>query len=143
MKSLLIAAALTFPTAALACGGAKTADTTEKADVELAAVSADATKCAKKAALVGDNCAYSTGMMAQRVHAEGKDVSLTATLAKQEKMLDSHVAAPFMVGDDLYVIANEVIDEVDASKDLALTGKTLEVDGVKYLLVTGYRPAST
>jgi hypothetical protein len=143
MKSLLIAAALTFPTAALACGGAKTADTTEKTEVQLAAVSADATKCAQKAALVGDNCAYSTGMMAQRVHADGKDMSLTAKLAKQDQMLDSHVAAPFTVGEGMYVIANEVIEQADSDKQLALTGKALEVDGIKYFLVTGFQPASS
>ncbi len=138
MKTLIFAVALTFPAAALACGGDKTAaDTTAKTEVQLAAVSADATKSAKKAALVGDNCAYSTGMMAQKVHTNGSDLTVTGNLATQTKMLDSHVAAPYLV-DDLYVIANEVVEQIDPSARVALTGKTMEIDGVKYFLVTSF-----
>jgi hypothetical protein len=135
---------LLFPAAALACPGKTDLAQADQAKVQLASTQVDATRCAKKASLVGENCSYSTGMMAQRVHAEGKDTSLTSVrLAKQDDMLSSHVAAPYQVG-DMYVIANEVVEQIsDPSASLALSGKVLEVDGVKYLLVTSFKQAST
>ena len=140
---MFIALILAAPSTALACGGEKTATaSTATPAVTNAIANADATNCAKNAALVGTNCAWSTGQMAQRVHTEGKDVSLTATLAKQDSPLKSKVAAPFKTG-DMYVIANEVIEQADVSSSLALSGKVLEVDGVKYLLVTSFAKAST
>ncbi len=144
LRTTILTLALSLPGVALACGGkSQMASADDEAKVELAAVSADATKCAKKAELVGTNCKYSTGMMAQRVHADGKDTTLTAALEKNEAELESHVAAPFKVS-DMYVIANEVVDTIeDPASNLALKGKVLEVDGVKYFLVTGFDKAST
>lgn len=138
---LILAAA---PGAALACPGAQMASTTaEASDTRLAATAAvDPTHCAKNAALVGSNCAWSTGAMAQRVQAEGKDTTVTAKLANQSKALESHVAAPFQVG-DMYVIANQVIETADPAATLAMSGKMLEVDGVKYFLVTNFQKTNT
>ena len=143
LRTTILSLALALPGVALACGGTKTADS-DAPKVELAAVDADATHCAKKAELMGSSCKYSTGQMAQRVHADGKDTTLTARLEKNDSPLESKVAAPFKVTGDLYVIANEVIEGVeDPAVDLALEGKVLEVDGVKYFLVTGFQKAST
>jgi len=140
MKSVLLTALL-FPAAALACpgkGDMAAADTKEEAVAE-----ADATKCAKKAEYVGSSCSYSTGMMAQRVHADGKDMTFTAQLERNGDKLDSQVAAPFKANGELYVIANEVVDQLDPSKEMAFEGKALEVDGVKYFLVTGYKASNS
>jgi len=140
MKPLLLAAALALPASAFACPGKGTTanDSTE------AAADADATRCAKKAELVGTACSYSTGMMAQRVQADGEEVSLTSKLEMADGTLPSKVAAPFMAKGGYHVIANEVIELVpDPTKAHAYTGKTLEVDGVKYLLVTGFEPPNS
>lgn len=80
--------------------------------------------------------------MAQRVQAEGKETAVTAKLQKQDKVLASQVAVPYMVG-DMYVIANSVIEQADPNATLAMTGKVLEVDGVKYFLVTNFQKSST
>lgn len=143
MKPLLLAAALALPITALACPGKEgvAADTSEDAD--RVPVDADATRCAKRAELVGTACSYSTGMMAQRVHADGEDVTVTAKLVKATEKLPSKVAAPFIANDEYHVIANEVLDGVDPSKTHALTGKALEVDGITYLLVTGFQPKAS
>ncbi|MEZ4235637.1 MAG: hypothetical protein R3F59_05645 [Myxococcota bacterium] len=138
---MLVALLMAAPTA-LACPGAEMASTSEAPHTELASAALDPTHCAKNAALVGSNCAWSTGQMAQRVESEGKDVQLTSRLAKQEEALASKVAAPFKAG-ELYVIANEVIEQADPSANLALQGKVLEVDGVKYLLVTSFQKSNT
>ena len=143
LRIAIVTFAIALPGAAFACSGHT--DMASTAEAKAAAVAeADATRCAKKASLVGENCSYSTGMMAQRVHAEGKETSLTSVrLEKQDKMLESHVAAPYQVA-DMYVIANEVVEQIpDPSASMALSGKVLEVDGVKYLLVTSYKKAST
>ena len=60
---------LAAPSIALACPG-KGDTTTASAHVD--AASPDAASCAKKAALVGSACSYSTGMMASRVLEQGK-----------------------------------------------------------------------
>jgi hypothetical protein len=44
---------------------------------------------------------------------------------------------------DMYVIANQVIEKADPAATLAMSGKMLEVDGVKYFLVTNFSKAST
>lgn len=145
LRTTILALALALPGVALACGGkSQTASADEAPRIELAAVDADATSCAKKAELVGSSCKYSTGMMAQRVHADGASTKLTASLEHNKAALDSNVAAPFKVNGDLYVIANEVIDGIDDPKaQLALEGKVLEVDGIKYFLVTGFQKATS
>ena len=145
LRTAVLTFAIALPGAAFACSGhTDMASTTADAKATPAVAQADATRCAKKASLVGENCSYSTGMMAQRVHAEGKDTSLTSVrLEKQDQMLESHVAAPYQVA-DMYVIANEVVEQIaDPSASMALSGKVLEVDGVKYLLVTSFKKAST
>jgi hypothetical protein len=131
--------ALSVPSVALACPGAEMASTSTQTTTVSAA---DPTHCAKNAALVGANCQWSTGAMAQKVHAEGKDTQLTATLAPQKKVLASQVAAPYLAG-DLYVIANTVIEQADTTRALSLTGKVLEVDGVKYFLVSSFAKTNT
>lgn len=137
----LLAALFLAPTAALACPGSE-ATAANKDESQLASVAVDPTHCAKNAALVGSNCAWSTGAMAQRVATEGKDTTITAKLTPQTKALASQVAVPFQVG-GFDVIANQVIEQADTNGPLAMTGKVLEVDGVKYFLVTAFAKANT
>ena len=128
--------ALAAPSAALACPGAEMATANTSTQV------VDPTHCAHNAALMGSSCAWSTGAMAQRVQSEGKDLNVTARLAPQQTALASAVAAPYKTG-DLFVIANSVIEQADVSASLALTGKVLEVDGIKYFLVTSFQKTNT
>ncbi|MEQ1570917.1 MAG: hypothetical protein ABMA64_35130 [Myxococcota bacterium] len=140
MFRMLTFAALALPSSALACPGAETASLASTATQTVTA--ADPTHCAKNASLVGTNCSWSTGAMAQRVQAEGRDTAITTRLAAQTAALDSKVAAPYRAG-DLYVIANTVIEAANPSDTLSMTGKVLEVDGVKYLLVTSFSKSNS
>ena len=142
MKPLLLVAALALPASALACPG-KEGSTANAADSAESPHHADATRCAKRAELVGTACSYSTGMMAQRVQADGEELTLTAKLEKASEVLPSKVAAPYTANGEYHVIANEVIEDLDPAKSVSLHGKALEVDGVKYFLVTGYEPAQS
>lgn len=140
---------LVAPSLSFACDGAKSAQAaTTTASVAEAAPSADATACAKKASLVGSNCSYTTGMMAQRVLTEGTPWSFTGTLAASENALGTHVAAPFTVGPDkVNVVANEIVETLTAqgleSGRMGLEGKRLEVGGVTYFVVTSYSVPSS
>lgn len=114
----------------------------EKAAEATAMASADPTHCAKDSSLVGSCCSYSTNMMAQRVHADGAETVITAFFTNTSEMLASKVAAPWMVG-DYRVIANSVMEGADTTNPLAVKGRVLEVDGVKYLLVTDVSKTNT
>jgi len=146
MKALwLVSAAWLVPEIALACPG-KTCEDCDHAEVK--AEASDPAACAKKAELVGGSCSYSTGMMAQRVLSEGRPWTFTGTLVESRSRLDSHVAAPYVVGPEkVNVIANEVLEVLTSagaqSGRVGLEGRVLEVDGVKYFVVTKFSPDNT
>jgi len=147
-RTMLLGIALTAPSLAFACGGNKTAAAADTEAVQ-AKVNVDASHCAKKTELVGANCSYTTGMMAQRVLEEGENWSYTGTLAKSDNKLDSRVAAPYTVGpkEAINVVANEVVEGlVTAGADagrLALSGKLLEVDGIRYFVATAFKVSNS
>jgi hypothetical protein len=152
IKSLFLGVGLMLPAAALACPGKACTDCgsdVAHASVEAATATKDPAACAKKADLVGSNCSYSTGMMAQRVLAEGATYTFAGSLRGSTNQLASHVASPYVVGAadaPIHVIANEVVesltsDGLDSSR-LSIEGKLLEVDGIKYLVVTEYTAAA-
>ena len=127
---------------AQACPG-KATTAQASTDTTTKVATADASACAKKAELVGGSCSYSTGMMAQRVLDEGSEFSFIGTLNPSEKKLASNVAAPWEIAGDIRVIANQIAEQADPSKRLSLHGKTLEVDGVTYLVVTRFENTAT
>jgi hypothetical protein len=138
-KAIVIALGLVAPVAALACGGDCPMDKAKAAAANPAA-------CAKHAELVGGNCSYSTGVMAQRVLSEGHAFSFTGHMVSAENQLESHVAAPYQLGPTRYnVVANEVIEQLkslglDAGR-VSVTGKLLDVDGVPYLVLMSFEKA--
>jgi hypothetical protein len=147
-RTLLLGIGLITPGLAMACGGSKS---TASADAQAAQTTAsvDASHCAKKTELVGANCSYTTGLMAQRVLEEGENWSYTGTLVSSSNALDSRVAAPFTVGpkEGINVVANEVVEGlVKAGADtgrLALSGKLLEVDGIRYFVATAFKASNS
>jgi hypothetical protein len=129
--------AVLLPGVALACPGHLDG---QHADVDAAANPA---ACAKKAELVGGACSYTTGMMAQRVLMEGSTWTYSGRLTRFDGTSPANVAAPFTVGpDSVYVIGNEVVEELVAAGAqggrVALEGRRLDVDGVKYFVITGF-----
>lgn len=148
-KIAFIVVGLSAPAVALACGGAKTstasATTATPVLAEAGAVQADATGCAKSAKLVGSNCKYTTGKMAQRVVAEGAEWSFAGTLSATTNGLDSHVAAPYAVGpnNSQHLVANEILEDLAttgaADGRVSLTGKKLVVGDVTYVVVTSFK----
>ncbi len=104
-----------------------------------------ATHCATRTDLVGANCSYSTGLMARRVVDQGAPWRGQSGLVPTQDKLESGVAAPFLVGPDdgFRVIANEVVqvlcDGGHAQEQLELTGRWLEVDGVRYVVLTSFK----
>ena len=147
MTHALLATILTSPGAAWACGGK--AEAGEQADCD-SDKAIDPGSCAKRAELVGaGNCSWTTAMMASRVLDEGSPYTYIGRLAPSRNKLTSRVAAPYTVGPEeaIHVVANEVIDLLDRQGSvrnrLELRGKLLEVDGIKYLVVTDFSPSSS
>ncbi|MBW2254988.1 MAG: hypothetical protein JRI25_10375, partial [Deltaproteobacteria bacterium] len=115
LKILVLGVGLTLPAVSLACGGTKGALASTTVSLSAAPGSIadkDATACAKKAHLVGANCSYTTGMMAQRVLAEGTPWNYTGRISESDNNLESHVAAPFTVGPEgkVNVVATEIFE---------------------------------
>lgn len=138
MSRFALFAAVFVPGVALACPGHLDGKHAAAADA-----SSNPAACAKKAELVGEACSYTTGMMAQRVLMEGATWTYAGHLTKFDGTSPASVAAPFTVGpDSVYVIANEVVEELVAagaqSGRVALEGRRLDVDGVKFFVITGF-----
>ena len=143
-KFIVLGLSLTASSAALACPGksAMTAQAAPAATQTMAKADADPTACAKKASLVGNSCSYTTGMMAQRIIAEGADHTFAGTLASAKGDLASNVAAPYTMGDKVHVVANAVIEQMTEAgltdSRVSLEGKLLEIDGITYFVATKY-----
>jgi len=143
-KLAIVGFGLFGPSIAFACDG----NEAHAATASVEATSADAAACAKKASLVGANCSYTTGMMAQRVLTEGTPWSFTGSLAASDNALGTHVAAPYTVGPDkVNVVANEVLESLTVgglhNGRVGLEGKRLEVGGVTYFVLTSYSVPSS
>lgn len=102
-----------------------------------------ATHCAKGDKLLGQNCSYTTGLFARRVMEEGEEWSWVGALAETHDGLASQVAAPFVAEEGTRVIANELVEMLvnggHARSRVAVTGKLLDVDGVRYVVLTSFR----
>lgn len=135
----LLPSAMAGPAASPASAAPTSVPTVETASVDAAAAS----HCARTGALIGSNCSYTTGMMARRVVEEGQDWTYVGELTSSSNNLGSMVAAPYTVADGFHVIANELVEvmsqEGHAQARLSLVGKLLEVDGVRYVVLTSFR----
>lgn len=104
-----------------------------------------ATHCASATLLVGSSCSYSTGVMARRVMEQGAEWKGTEKLLQVTDLLESQVAAPFALASDptWRVVANELVQLLSEGghlgDSLELSGRWLEVAGVRYVVLTSYK----
>ncbi len=118
-------------------------------DARPLAASADpaaASHAARGADLLGAGCAYATGAMARRVVEQGDSWAYTGEIRSSADAPASDVAAPFtttMGRGEPRLLANELLEMLTSSGHaaamLSLAGKSLEVDGVVYVVLTSYQ----
>jgi hypothetical protein len=104
-----------------------------------------AAHCARSQSLVGDACSFMTGMTARRVLDEG--VAWTWAGALTPHAIEGEIAAPFRAAGEERVLATELVETlVNAQHAASLClyiGRSLEIDGVTWVVLTAYAPADT
>lgn len=104
-----------------------------------------ATHAATSARLVGSACSYTTSLMARRVMEQGSEWSAEGALVASPAVHDSLVAAPYTLASDdsVHVLATDFLEALLVSRaagpTLALTGRQMEVSGVRYVVLLSYR----
>lgn len=101
-----------------------------------------AAHCARSPALVGDACSFSTGMTSRRVVEDGSPWSWTGVL--EPRALEGDIATPYTVDEDRRVLATELLELLQGTPHIAgsllVTGRTLEIDSVEYVVLTSFLP---
>jgi len=106
---------------------------------------ATAVRTASSARLVNGGSSYSTGLLARRVMEQGTDWASSGSLASAELDPDATVAIPYTLADDtnVHILATELVESLsnanDVGQPLAMSGRLMEVDGVRYVVLTSYR----
>ena len=142
-----VTTALVMLSAALLSGPAHA---TDPAYVQQGArvVATDATRAPRSDAMIGAACSYRTAVMARRVLSDGADYAFVGSLQAGQPS-DGDVACPYTVGGqaDTCVIASELVEHLAGQglgrAELSLEGRILEVDGVRYVVLTAYEPSSS
>lgn len=99
---------------------------------------------ARRPELLGASCAASTGMAARRVVEEGVDWRQQGVLDLALDNVDAQISAPFLVrGSGSRIIATSLTDQIAQNRltgrSLVLVGRSLDVEGVVYVVLTEYR----
>lgn len=103
-----------------------------------------ATATATSASLMGTACSYTTGIMAERVQAEGESFRYHGSMTRRNDTPQKGVAVPFSIDDPTltFVIANEFVEQIVVNghekEKLELKGKVLEVQGTRFFLLERY-----
>lgn len=111
-------------------------------------VAVDAARTPRSGDMVGPTCTFRTGVMARRVMAEGSEYAFVGRL-QASGQTPGDVACPYMVGgqEDTCVVASELVEHMQsqglANGELSLEGRLLEIDGVRYVVLTAYKPSTS
>lgn len=103
-----------------------------------------ATHSARPGKLVGTACLYSTGAMAKKVVSGGMPWNYEGSIAEVVESQDITVSSPYTAANgSVSVVATELLDALVScgygAQSLALEGRSLEVDGVRYVVLTSFR----
>ena len=106
-----------------------------------------AAHCARSKELVGANCSFTTGMTARRVLEEGAPWSWVGVLTPTDNAQPTRIATPYRMDDGVLLVATELLEglvqEGIVGLDLRLEGRSLELDGVRYVVLTSFARVDT
>ena len=99
---------------------------------------------ARPGKLVGASCLASTGLMARRVMEEGTTWRWQGTLTPMEGNLENSASCPYTAeGGTFNLLATGLLEALVvcgyAGQPLELEGQLLEVEGVRYVVITAFR----
>lgn len=107
----------------------------------------DPTSPARSGAMLGAACSFRTSTVARQVMAEGADYAYVGSLQRTAAS-QGDVACPFRVGAqaETCVVASELVEHLAAEGvdglALSLEGRIMEIDGVRYVVLTAYEPST-
>lgn len=142
-SSAAASASSAAPSGSPATPGATSAQAGPPAEVHVD--DATAVRTASSARLVNGGSSYSTGLLARRVMEQGTDWASSGSLTNAEIDPDATVAIPYTLADDsnVHILATELVESLtnanDVGQPLAMSGRLMEVDGVRYVVLTSYR----
>ena len=103
--------------------------------------------CARSKELVGANCSFTTGMTARRVLEEGVPWSWVGPITPTDNAQPTRIATPFRVDDGVLLVATALLEGLVqdglAGANLRLDGRSLELDGVRYVVLTAFARVDT
>ncbi len=127
--------------------GAAAAPVAVEPAADAASLPDNAAHSARSKELLGANCSFTTGMTARRVLEEGAPFSWVGPVTPTDNALPSRVAAPYRVEDGVLLVATAVLEamvqEGLAGAKLRLEGRSLELDGVRYVVLTAFARVDT
>jgi len=107
----------------------------------------DAARVPRSAAIIGGACSFCTGLMSRRVVTQGAAYTFVGRLQKQETVADS-VACPYTLEGqpDTCVLATEFVenlaDQIAEGAQVAVEGRILDLDGLRYVVLTAFGPST-
>ena len=114
----------------------------------LRVVATDATRAPRSDAMIGPTCSYRPGVMARRVMSEGSDYAFVGRLQTSDRT-PGDVACPYTIAGqvDTCIVASELVEHLAnhglGGDELSLEGRILDVDGVRYVVLTAYKPSTS
>lgn len=106
----------------------------------------EATRCGRDVPLHTESCSYSTGNLARRAVEEGLPWQQTTALEAVSSPPNPMVFTPVLANpqDPSYLIGTAFLERVTAAfpldNPLLLSGRSLEVDGVRFVVLMGAEP---
>jgi hypothetical protein len=127
--------------------GAAAVSVTPKDSSDSLAAPESASHSARSRELLGANCSFTTGTMARRVLEEGAAWTWVGTLAQTDNAQPTRIATPYRADEGVFLVGTELLETLVqkglSAANLRLEGRSLELEGVRYVVLTAFARVDT